>query len=147
MERRAIQRQVLFLDLSGKPDCSLHKPHILAELQHRERIGERRGSGEGSRGLADVIKKKKKKPFLAAGVLLAIAVLHPNDGRVWAPANCVFSHLKCVLCLDKLAPVQSLGLFFHRVIKDLKTLPSCGSSTVGLFRLPEFNYLHRMERE
>lgn len=33
------QRLVLFLDLLVKPDCSFQKPHILAELQHRERIG------------------------------------------------------------------------------------------------------------
>lgn len=33
------QHLVLFQDLSGKPDYSLHKPHILAELQHGERIG------------------------------------------------------------------------------------------------------------
>lgn len=33
------QHLVLFQDLSGKPDYSLQKPHILAELQHWERIG------------------------------------------------------------------------------------------------------------
>lgn len=49
-------RLVLFLDLSGKPGCSLQKPHILAELQHGERIGEWPCSEEGSRGLADTLK-------------------------------------------------------------------------------------------
>lgn len=50
------QHLVLFLDLSGKPDCSLQKPHILAELQHRERIGKGHVSEEGSRGLANTLK-------------------------------------------------------------------------------------------
>ena len=42
------QHVVLFQDLSGEPVCSLHKPHILAELQHRERIGKGYVASEGA---------------------------------------------------------------------------------------------------
>lgn len=47
------QHLVLFQDLSGKPDYSLQKPHILVELQHRERIGK---GHIVSRGLAGALK-------------------------------------------------------------------------------------------
>ena len=49
------QHLVLFQDLSGKPDYSLHKPHILAELQHGGKNWECVVS-KGSRGLADIFK-------------------------------------------------------------------------------------------
>lgn len=87
VERQSASIFVLFLDLSGKIDFSLEKPHILAELQHGGKNWERPCSVEGSRGLADAL-----KAIFSCGSF--VSALHPNDAKDWALANCVFSRLK-----------------------------------------------------
>lgn len=71
-----------------------HTCRITAQGKNRERPC----SEQGSRGLADTL-----KPFLAAGVLLVISVLHPKEKaqnktlfsvKDWPFANCVFSQLE-----------------------------------------------------
>lgn len=56
VERQSASIFVLFLDLSGKIDFSLEKPHILAELQHGERIGKGHVVWKGAEVWQDTLK-------------------------------------------------------------------------------------------